>query len=194
MKAANRTTTDIAQIKRRLLKAIQELESINYIRTLPPLERFTKNSAGTWEVHFEKNLLPSEESEQGALMIEIEELTPLEGRLIGHGVSKSQARKLVSEYDDTRIEALEFLLLKGGEVVPTNRGGGSSKPLRKTTRHPEASNRALNWLMKIGRRPRRRGKDKKRFAEEKLKRKQMKPGRMPIGKITRSGSGIPRIP
>jgi hypothetical protein len=140
MKASNRATTDIAQIKRRLLKAIQELESINYIRTLPPLERFTKNSAGTWEVHFEKNLLPSEESEQGALMIEIEELTPLEGRLIGHGVSKSQARKLVSEYDDTRIEAqleaLEFLLLKGGDVVPTNRGGWLVKAIAENYSAP----------------------------------------------------------
>ena len=140
MKASNRATTDIAQIKRRLLKAIQELESINYIRTLPPLERFTKNSAGTWEVHFEKNVLPSEESEQGALIIEIEELTPLEGRLIGHGVSKSQARKLVSEYDDTRIEAqleaLEFLLLKGGDVVPTNRGGWLVKAIAENYSAP----------------------------------------------------------
>ena len=41
--------------------------------------------------------------------------------------------------------------------------------------------------MKIGRRPRRRGKDKKRFAEEKLKRKQMKPERMPIGKTIALG-------
>ena len=43
--------------------------------------------------------------------------------------------------------------------------------------------------MKIGKRPRRRGKDKKRFAEEKLKRKQTKPGRMPIGKTIALGFG-----
>ena len=118
MKASNRPTTDIAQIKRRLLKAIQELESINYIRGMSPTERFTKNSTGTWEVHFEKQPL-SEEQEQGTLTIEIEEVSPLEGRLIGHGMNRSQARKIVSEYDDTRIEAqleaLEFLLLRGGE-------------------------------------------------------------------------------
>jgi hypothetical protein len=139
MKASNRATTDIAQIKRRLLKAIQELESINYIRAMSPTERFTKNSAGTWEVHFEKQPL-SEEQEQGTLTIEIEEVSPLEGRLIGHGMNRSQARKLVSEYDDTRIEAqleaLEFLLLRGGESVPTNRGGWLLKAIMENYSAP----------------------------------------------------------
>src|ERR1700730_5356085 len=139
IKASNRATTDIAQIKRRLLKAIQELESINYIRAMSPTERFTKNSTGTWEVHFEKQPL-SEEQEQGTLTIEIEEVSPLEGRLIGHGMNRSQARKLVSEYDDTRIEAqleaLEFLLLRGGESVPTNRGGWLLKAIMENYSAP----------------------------------------------------------
>jgi hypothetical protein len=126
MNPSGRPTTDIGQIKRRLLKAIQELESIRYIKSLSPSERFTKDSVGTWEVHFERE--PStEEQEQTTLKIEVEELSPLEGRLVGHGVSQSQARKLISEYDDTRIEVqlevLEFLLVRGGESAPTNRGG-----------------------------------------------------------------------
>ena len=126
MNPSGRPTTDIAQIKRRLLKAIQELESIGYIKILPPLERFTKDTGGTWEVHFERQL-PSEEQVQTTLEIEAEELSPLEGRLVGHGVTRSQARKLISEYDDARIEVqlevLEFLLVRGGETAPTNRGG-----------------------------------------------------------------------
>jgi hypothetical protein len=126
MNPSGRPTTDIAQIKRRLLKAIQELESIGYIKILPPLGRFTKDSGGTWEVHFERQL-PSEEQVQTTLDIEAEELSPLEGRLVGHGVTRSQARKLISEYDDARIEVqlevLEFLLIRGGESAPTNRGG-----------------------------------------------------------------------
>ena len=97
-----------------------------YIKILPPLERFTKDSGGTWEVHFERQL-PSEEQVQTTLEIEAEELSPLEGRLVGHGVTRSQARKLISEYDDARIEVqlevLEFLLIRGGESAPTNRGG-----------------------------------------------------------------------
>ena len=126
MNPSGRPTTDIGQVKRRLLKAIQELESIRYIKSLPPSERFTKDSVGKWEVHFERQP-SSEEQKQTTLEIEVEELSPLEGRLVGHGVSQSQARKLISEYDDTRIEVqlevLEFLLVRGGESAPTNRGG-----------------------------------------------------------------------
>jgi Replication initiator protein A len=123
---SGRATTDVAQIKRRLLKAIEELESMGYIKTLSPLERFTKDSAGRWEVHFERQP-QAEELDQTTLEIEVEELSALEGRLVGHGVSRSQARKLISESEDSRIEvqleALEFLLARGGESAPTNRGG-----------------------------------------------------------------------
>jgi hypothetical protein len=132
MNPSGRPTTDIAQMKRRLLKAIQELESIGYIKILPPLERFTKDNGGTWEVHFERQL-PLEEQVQTTLEIQAEELSPLEGRLVGHGVTRSQARKLISEYDDARIEVqlevLEFLLIRGGESAPTNRGGSLVKAI-----------------------------------------------------------------
>jgi hypothetical protein len=97
-----------------------------WFKTLPPLERFTKDSVGGWEVHFERQP-QAEEQEQATLEIEIDELSALEGRLVGHGVSRSQARKIVSEYEDSRIEvqleALEFLLARGGESAPANRGG-----------------------------------------------------------------------
>ena len=64
----------------------------------------------------------------------------LHRRLIGHGVSRSQARKLVSEHDDGKIEAqleaLEFLLLRGGEGVPTNRGGWLVKAIAENYSAP----------------------------------------------------------
>jgi len=58
----------------------------------PPSERFTKDSVGTWEVHFERQL-SSEEQEQTTLQIEVEELSPLEGRLVGHGWGNTQTGK-----------------------------------------------------------------------------------------------------
>ena len=126
MNSAERATTDVAQIKRRLVKGIRELENIGYIKAISLEERFTKNGVGKWEVHFERGS-PAEDQEQGTPAIEIEEMAPLEGRLIGHGVSRTQARKLMSEYDHGRIqmqlEALEFLLERGGEAAPSNRGG-----------------------------------------------------------------------
>jgi hypothetical protein len=87
----------------------------------------SRKTVGTWEVHFERQ--PQvEEQEQTTLEIEVEELSPLAGRLVGHGASRSQARKLISEYDDTQIEvqleALEFLLARGGESTQQTVEGG----------------------------------------------------------------------
>jgi hypothetical protein len=60
--------------------------------------------------------------------------TPLEARLLEAGVSSAQARKLVADYDATRIElqleVLEFLRAKGkGERAPANRGGWLCKAI-----------------------------------------------------------------
>ena len=123
---SGKTTVDVAQIKRRLLPAIKELEEQKFIFPKEPEDRFTKDPAGVWQVHFEE-YVESGEEEQQSLEIRVEDVGVLEGRLIGHGVSHAQARRLVSEYDDERIEshldALEFLLAKGGESAPQNRAG-----------------------------------------------------------------------
>jgi hypothetical protein len=104
-----------------------------------PSERFTKDSVSKWEVHFERQPSP-EEQEQTTLAIEVEELSPLEGRLVGHGVTRSQARKLVSEYDGPRIEvqleALEFLLVRGGESAPISRRGWLVKAIMENYTAP----------------------------------------------------------
>ena len=139
MNSSGRATTDVAQIKRRLFKGIRELEKIAYIKAVPFEQRFTKNGVGKWEVHFERELR-GEDQEQGAPEIELEEMTPLEGRLVGHGVSRFQARKLIGEYDPGRIqmqlEALEFLLERGGEAAPANRGGWLVKAIAENYSPP----------------------------------------------------------
>lgn len=125
---SGKTTVDVAQIKRRLLPAIKELEQNKFIVERDPDDRFTKDPAGVWQVHFERYIERDEDAaEQQSLEIKVEDVGVLEGRLIGHGVTLAQARRLVSEFDDERIEsqldALEFLLAKGGETAPQNRGG-----------------------------------------------------------------------
>lgn len=125
---SGKTTVDVAQIKRRLLPAIKELEEQKFIFAKDPEDRFTKDPAGVWQVHFERYIETDErQPQQPVLEIAVEDVGLLEGRLIGHGVTNAQARRLVSEYDDERIEqqldALEFLLAKGGEGAPQNRAG-----------------------------------------------------------------------
>ena len=130
---AGHVTTDVGQIKRRLLPALKELENVGFIQSMPLGERFTKDGVGKWEVHFTRSE-PLEASEtrafvpeQGAFAMEVEEVTPLEGRLVGHGITRAQAQKLVSEFEvariQTQLDALEFLLTKGGDLAPSNRAG-----------------------------------------------------------------------
>lgn len=124
--STGKATVDIAQIKRRLLSGIQELEQRKFIVEIPAEQRFTKDPAGVWQVHFER-FTEDAKREQPVLDFKVEDLGVLEGRLVGHGVTQAQARRLVSEYDDPRIEtqldALEFLLAKGGATAPENRAG-----------------------------------------------------------------------
>jgi hypothetical protein len=119
-----RSYNDIAQLKRRLLPGILELEKVGFLRALPAKQRFSKTRIGVWEVIFERFV---EESAQADLPIDVDALSPLEGRLIGHGVSKSQAEKLVSEFEEseieTQIDALEYQIATKPEKAPDNRAG-----------------------------------------------------------------------
>ena len=122
-------TVDVAQLKRRLLPAIRELELMNFIVAVPTARRFTKEPSGEWQVAFERANVGEggDQPAQPTLALDVAEISPLEGRLTGHGVSLLQARKLVSEYDPERIEgqlaALEYLLTKGEKFAPQNRAG-----------------------------------------------------------------------
>jgi hypothetical protein len=117
---------DSAQIKRRLMPGIEELEAAGFIKAVPASERFSKARSGDWEVHFEKKQSETE-VEQPKLNLDVEDLSPTEGRLVGHGVTRAQARRMVSEFDDERIvaqlEALEYLLIRDDGRAPDNRAG-----------------------------------------------------------------------
>ena len=145
-----RVTIDVGQIKRRLLPALKELESVGFIQPLPPEKRFTKDGVGKWEIHFARpNPTSAPEPvagqepmilKQDAFVLEVEEVTPLEGRLVGHGITRSQARKLVTEIEGTRIQiqidVLEFLLAKGGGASPSNRAGWLVKAITENYTTP----------------------------------------------------------
>ncbi|RYY52360.1 MAG: replication initiator protein A [Chitinophagaceae bacterium] len=124
-----RSYGDMAQVKRRLIPAVEELEKAGFLKRLPASERFTKR-LGIWEVHFERGRkAEDQELQDGAqtpLTIEVEDLTPTEGRLVGHGVTRAQAKRLAAEFQETEIneqvDALEYLLSKG-QTMPENRAG-----------------------------------------------------------------------
>ena len=130
LSATGKPTIDVAQLKRRLLAAIRELEAQRFIVALPAERRFYKDPTGEWQVVFERQTAggAGESVEvQPALAIDVAEVSPLEGRLTGHGVSLSQARRLASEHPPERIEAqleaLEYLLTREEKLWPQNRAG-----------------------------------------------------------------------
>lgn len=180
-----RASVDVAQIKRRLMPGIRELEELKFIAAIPEKNRFTKDSAGVWQVHFERYVEAQAEAQpQQVLEMKVEDVSVLEGRLIGHGVSKSQARRFVSEFDDERIEtqleALEFLLAKGGDAAPVNRGGWLSKAITENYGPPkgfksraqleqEAHERAETLRKKEELRRKKKLAEEERQADEKAK-------------------------
>ena len=170
-----RSYGDMAQVKRRLMPAVEELEKAGFLYQCPPSDRFTK-MLGVWEVHFERGNKSEEpsrgEDPQTLLAIEVEDLTPTEGRLVGHGMTKNQARKLASEFDDEevngQVDALEYLLSKG-QTIPDNRGGWLVKAITEQYTPPKG------FKSKKQREGELREKDEKAKAkEEARKRREIK--------------------
>ena len=90
---------DIAQVKRQLLGAIKQLEAAKFIMPCSPKERFTKVSRGVWKVNFERY----RQQTTAPLPIEVESITELETRLVTHGVGRTMAQNLVTEFGEERI-------------------------------------------------------------------------------------------
>ena len=171
-----RSYGDMAQVKRRLIPAVEELEKAGFLKRLPASERFTKR-LGIWEVHFERGRkAEDQELQDGAqtpLTIEVEDLTPTEGRLVGHGVTRAQAKRLAAEFQETEIneqvDALEYLLSKG-QTMPENRAGWLVKAIaERYTRHAASGQRSKwKWILE---RKRKRSKRGRRQKEKESKRK-----------------------
>ena len=90
---------DIAQVKRQLLGAIKQLEVAKFIMPCSSKERFTKVSRGVWKVNFERY----RKQTTAPLPIEVESITKLETRLVTHGVGRTMAQNLVTEFGEERI-------------------------------------------------------------------------------------------
>ncbi|MFC7339523.1 replication initiator protein A [Haloferula chungangensis] len=100
--------SDMAQVKRQLAGAIKQLEEVNFIMPCNPKQRFTKVSRGVWKVHFERY----RHQIQDPLPIVIDEETECESKLVGLGMGRTIARKLLAEYGEVhvgeRIEWFEY--------------------------------------------------------------------------------------
>lgn len=107
-------------LKQKLLPAIGELEEIGFIVPMEKKQRFKKLSCKLWRVVFDR----AEEAEchdrSKALSPTTARTKQLEARLVGLGVSKGKAKRLVvrhrSEYLQHKIEILEYRLQGEGKL------------------------------------------------------------------------------
>ncbi len=92
---------DTAQIKRRLLPAIRELEERGFLKSMPEADRFVKISSGQWQVIFEEakdTPLPRSQIPPHGAQVLVQ-------ALLDRGVTPSTARQTVSTCPAERIKA-----------------------------------------------------------------------------------------
>ncbi|RLS33708.1 MAG: replication initiator protein A [Planctomycetota bacterium] len=124
--------TPVGDLKRKLGVAMDELVTKKFLKDLPKERRFTKVRAGHWRVAFER-MPEGQGSGMGGdlplieLKVEAPELSPVEQKLVGLGVTQERARKLASAHSheliQEKIDVLEFLVSTGDPKVATNPAG-----------------------------------------------------------------------
>ena len=92
---------DSANLKRKLLPGIRELERRGFLRPASDQERFKKVRSGQWRVVFEKARPGSKPRDKSSM----NGTSPLIQALVQRGVSASTAEQTVSSYPAERIEA-----------------------------------------------------------------------------------------
>lgn len=102
----NKTASNnLTKIKSRLIKASEELEVAGFIKPLPVDKRFQMKRRGEWTISFSKLGVK-----------ELEQVSPLQQRLINHGLKAKQANKFIvlhgEQYVEKVLEYLENVALK----------------------------------------------------------------------------------
>jgi hypothetical protein len=124
--------TAIADVKRQLLKAMDELVSLGFLRDIPTAERVKKVGVGNYRLVFvragerdqEENLEPEEQPE---LPLDAKTLSPLEAALSEAGIKGHKVRELAKNYSEElikeKLEVLAYLVAKKAKQVENNPAG-----------------------------------------------------------------------
>lgn len=131
---------DTGQLKRRLQPAIDELEAVGFLESMPVSQRYVKISRGQWRIVFIKKAVPQVD------LLSREE-SQLIKRLADRGVTQSVAAKLVREFSveliEMRMEVLDRLLEKKDRESIRNPAGYLVKSIRDRYAPPKKQ-RQLN--------------------------------------------------
>jgi plasmid replication initiation protein len=125
---------DTAQLKRKLLPAIGELEAIGYIKTLATADRFVRIREGQWQVSFTKaTKRPNPTMDDSD--------RDVRQRLMDYGVNSAVARELAKSYPPEQIrqhiKVLDWLMKQANERSPKNPAGYLVQSIRAGYNLPE---------------------------------------------------------
>ncbi|MHB8954585.1 MAG: replication initiator protein A [Pirellulaceae bacterium] len=116
---------DTAGLKRKLRPAIAELESIGYLKTVNPEQRFIRLARGRWQIHFQRNVVPRGGSKKN--QPSAEHKGDMRSTLIARGVNPVTAGRLVADHpaDVIRkhVDAVDWLLANDRRHAPRNPAG-----------------------------------------------------------------------
>jgi len=125
---------DAAQLKRRLLPAIKELERVGFLKPMPAELRFVRIGRGNWRAFFAKLPKRAKPSEPA------QEQVSLQPQLISRGVTSRVAAQIVSEHRPESIEdklaAFDALLAAKDSRVSRNPAGYLVSSIRKNYATP----------------------------------------------------------
>ena len=126
----------VADLKRKLLTAIDELVGKKFLKPLPKDQRFRKERAGVWHVHFEKsdfvpvaaNKAPAEtKTAPPGLETDLSETTAVIQKLVDAGVRLETAVELAGKYPaayiESKIQLTEHLTKTKSKKVSDNPPG-----------------------------------------------------------------------
>jgi len=132
-------TYDTAGLKRKLLPAIAELETVGYLKPAPAEKRFIRLARGQWEVEFQRERKPREPSKPA----DRDGDGDIERLLAARGVNPRTAARLAAEHptDEIRghVAALDWLLANDRDRSPRNPAGFLVQSIREGYAIPDSA-------------------------------------------------------
>jgi len=129
----------VADLKRKLLRAIAELEEKGFLTAMPKEERFRKDAPGLWKVLFTKANHATSRTEHDATT---EVPVSLEGLLVEFGVREQKARELIAQFGEelvkSKLQVATWLKEKGDTSLISNPPGYLIAAIEKGFEDPKA--------------------------------------------------------
>lgn len=130
----------LPNVKQQFKAAMEELESVGFLKVLTDEQRYRKIRAGMWEIIFIRGV---DDNGQRPLGLNIDTLPDIENELVKRGVSRSRAKSLAARFPEDHIRAKleDFDFRMGREesdpLRPKNPGGYLAQAIQEDYASPK---------------------------------------------------------